>query len=184
MMMVLNKQNRGMTLVELMVTISILGILLAVGVPSFNQFTTNSRLNSYVNAFQSNLSLARSEAIKRNARVAICTSSNGSSCNNSGGWDQGWIVFADLDNDGSRDGGEEIINTMSSLQTGYNFSGNGNVSSYISFDSQGMTKLTSGALQAGTITLCPVPPAAGGVGRQLILSSSGRARIEKITTCS
>ena len=176
--------SRGVTLVELMVAISVIGILMAVGVPSFNQFTTNSRLNSYVNALQSNLSLARSEAIKRNGRVVICVTSNGTSCDNSGSWDQGWIIFSDLDNDGSRDGGEELILTMPSLQTGYNFSGNGNVSSYISFDSQGMTKLTSGALQAGTITLCPAAPAAGGVGRQLILSSSGRARIDKITSCS
>ncbi|MDC8445333.1 MAG: GspH/FimT family pseudopilin [Nitrosomonas sp.] len=176
--------NRGVTLVELMVTISVVGILLAVGVPSFNQLNTNSRLNGYVNAFQSSLSLARSEAIKRNGRVAICTSLDGSNCSNSGGWEQGWTVFVDLDNDGSRDNGEEIIHATPSLQAGYSFSGNGNVSSYISFDPQGMTKLTSGALQAGTITLCPATPAASGAGRQLILSSSGRARIEKISTCS
>jgi len=73
---------------------------------------------------------------------------------------------------------------MPTLQTGYNFTGNGNVDDYISFDAQGMTKLTSGAAQAGTITLCPAAPAAGGVGRQLILGGSGRARVEKITSCS
>lgn len=184
MMMFAPKQNHGVTLVELLVALSILGILLSVGVPSFNQFSTNSRLNSYINSLHSNLALARSEAIKRNGRVVICKSSNGSSCSNSGGWNQGWIGFVDLDNDGSRDGGEEIVLTMPTLQTGYNFTGNGNVDDYISFDAQGMTKLTSGAAQAGTITLCPAAPAAGGAGRQLILSSSGRARTEKITSCS
>ncbi|MCB1935235.1 MAG: GspH/FimT family protein [Nitrosomonas sp.] len=132
----------------------------------------------------SNFSLARSEAIKRNGRVVVCTSSDGSSCTNSGNWNQGWIIFSDLDNDASRDGGEDLIHAMPSLQTGYSFSGNANVSNYISFDSQGMTILTSGAMQSGTIVLCPAAPAAGGMGRQLILSSSGRARIEKITSCS
>jgi len=178
------KKLHGVTLIELLVTLSVLGILIAVGVPSFNQFMTNSRLNSYVNTMLSNLSLARSEAIKRNGRVVVCTSSDGASCDNSGDWNQGWIIFADIDNDASRDDGEDLIHAMPSLQTGYSFSGNANVSNYISFDSQGMTKLTNGAMQAGTVTLCPEAPAVGGIGRQLILSSSGRARIEKITTCS
>ncbi len=177
-------KNKGLTLVELLVTLSILGILLSVGVPSFNQFAANNRLNGYINSMHSNLALARSEAIKRNGRVAICKSADGSSCSNSGGWDQGWVGFVDPDNDGSRSGGEEIVLTMPALQTGYSFTGNGNVASYISFDAQGMTKMTNGAAQAGTITLCPEAPAAGGMGRQLILSSSGRARIEKITSCS
>lgn len=184
MMMLPSKQNSGVSLIELLVTLSVFAILLSVGVPSFNQFATNSRLNSYINSMHSNLALVRSEAIKRNSRVVICKSADGSSCSNTGGWDQGWVGFVDLDNDGSRSGGEEIVLTMPALQTGYNFTGNGNVDDYISFDAQGMTKLTSGAAQAGTIMLCPAAPATGGVGRQLILSSSGRARTEKITSCS
>jgi len=55
MMMFIPKQNQGVTLVELLVTLSVLGILLSVGVPSFNQFSTNSRLNSYINSMHSNL---------------------------------------------------------------------------------------------------------------------------------
>lgn len=176
--------NCGVTLVELLVALSVLGILLSVGVPSFNQFITVSRLNSYVNAMHANLALVRSEAIKRNGRVAICKSSDGTNCANSGGWDQGWIGFVDMDNDGGRGGGEEMVFSMPALQAGYSFSGNTNVDSYISFTAQGMTKLVSGAMQAGTLTLCPASSATGGIGRQIILSSSGRARIVKISSCS
>ncbi|SFL13662.1 type IV fimbrial biogenesis protein FimT [Nitrosomonas aestuarii] len=177
-------KNRGVTLIELLVVLSVLGILLSIGVPSFSQFTTNNRLNSYINSMYSNFALARSEAIKRNRRVVMCKSSDGANCNNSGGWDQGWIVFVDLDNNGTIGGGEEIVLTMLPLQAGYNFTGNGNVDNYISFDVQGRTKLTSGAIQAGTFTLCPAAPAVDGLGRQLILSGSGRSRVEKITSCS
>lgn len=175
---------RGVTLIELLVAMSVSAILLTVGVPSFSQFTVNTRLNSYANAMFSHLTLARSEAIKRNTRVAMCKSSDGSTCANTGDWSQGWVVFADLDNSGSISGGEQVITTMPAFSTGFSFSGNANVSNYISYDAQGMTKLTSGGFQAGTIKLCPAAPAVAGNGRNVILSSSGRSRITKITTCS
>lgn len=176
--------HRGVTLIELLVALSVLSILLAVGVPSFGQFTVNTRLNSYSNTLFSHISLARSEAIKRNARVAVCKSSDGSSCASSGDWSQGWVVFVDLDNSASIGSGEQVITTASALPAGFSFTGNGNVSDYISYDAQGMPKLITGGFQSGTITMCPAAPAVAGNGRDIILSSSGRARIAKITTCS
>ena len=176
--------SRGVTLIELLVVMSVLAILLGVGVPSFSQFATNNRLNNYVNSLFSNFALARSEAIKRSNRVVVCKSSDGSACVGGGDWSQGWLIFVDLDNDGSRNGGDEIIHVAPALSAGYSFSGNGNVSNYVSYDSQGMTRLAGGASQAGTFTICPPAPAIGGNGRQMILSGSGRARIIKITSCS
>lgn len=183
--MIESKTNmRGVTLIELLVAMSVLTILLAVGVPSFSQFTANTQLNSYTNTLFSHMALARSEAIKRNARVALCKSANGSTCSTAGDWNQGWIVFSDSDNSGSINGDEQIITTMPALATGFSAIGNSSVSTYISYDAQGMTKLTTGAFQAGTITLCPAVPAAAGNGREIILSGSGRSRITKISTCS
>lgn len=178
------KSQQGVTLIELLVAMSILTILLAVGVPSFSQFTANSRLEGYANTLFSHMSLARSEAVKRNTRVVVCKSSDNSTCANSGDWSQGWIVFVDLDNDASVAIGEQIITTMSALAAGYSFAGNANVSNYISYDGQGIPKLTSGGFQSGTLTLCPAAPSPSGSGRHVILSSSGRLRIAKINTCS
>ena len=178
------RKSYGVTLIELLVAMSILTILLAVGVPSFSQFNTNSRLSSFANTLLSHMSLARSEAIKRNARVALCKSPDNSTCASSGDWSQGWIVFVDLDNNASIGSDEQIITTMPALSTGYSFTGNANVSDYISYDGQGVPKLTSGGFQSGTITLCPAAPASSGSGRNIILSSSGRARVAKINTCS
>lgn len=175
---------RGVTLIELLVALSVFSILLTVGVPSFSQFTTSTRLSSYANTLFSHMALARSEAIKRNARVAICKSSDSSTCASSGDWSQGWVVFVDLDNSASIGSGEQVITTAPALPAGFSFSGNGNVSDYISYDGQGIPKLTTGGFQSGTITLCPAAPAASGNGRDIILSSSGRSRTTKITTCS
>ncbi|SFD84561.1 GspH/FimT family pseudopilin [Nitrosomonas sp. Nm166] len=173
----------GVTLIELLVALSVLSILLAVGVPSFGQFTVNTRLNSYTNTLFSHISLARSEAIKRNARVAICKSADGSSCASSGDWSQGWVIFVDLDNSASIGSGEQVITTASALPAGFSFFGNCNINNYISYDAQGMPKLITGGFQSGTITMCPAPPAVTGNGREIRLSSAGRVRVVKITSC-
>lgn len=176
--------SQGMTMIELLVTLSVLAILLAIGVPSFNQFVVSSRLNAYSSDMFSALFLARSEAIKRNGRVVLCKSADGQACASAGDWSQGWIVFADPNNNADRDAGEPIVHTMSTLQNGYTLEGNSLISSYVSYDSQGMTQQTSGAFQTGTFTLCPPPPAASGQGWTIVVSASGRPRASKITSCS
>ncbi len=69
----------GFTLVELMVTIFVAAILLAIAVPSFQHITVSSRLTTTANSLVGALNLARMEAIKRNADVQFCgTVDNGS----------------------------------------------------------------------------------------------------------
>jgi type IV fimbrial biogenesis protein FimT len=55
------------------------------------------------------MSIAHSEAIRRNSRVVLCQSADGVSCANSGGWSQGWIVFDDANGDGVRGTQEQLI---------------------------------------------------------------------------
>lgn len=66
----------GFTLLELMITLTIGGILLAVAVPAFRSMTVNSRLTAQANELVSALNLARSEAIKRNASISFCRTDN------------------------------------------------------------------------------------------------------------
>lgn len=177
--------GQGFTLTALMVMLAVSVILLAVSVPAFNWLLVSNRLTAYADDIFSTLILARSEAIKRNSRVALCKSSNdGQTCAGTGGWDQGWIVFVDLNNDASRAASEPIVRQMPALPNGYALNGNANISNYVSYDSQGMTKLASGAFQAGTFTLCPPAPAASGYGRKIVISASGRPRVSKITSCA
>jgi type IV fimbrial biogenesis protein FimT len=83
---------RGFTLIELMVTIMVLAVLLGLGVPSFREAALSSRVTSYANDLVASVQLARSEAIKRNAPVTLCASSDGTVCEDEGGWEVGWIV--------------------------------------------------------------------------------------------
>lgn len=69
----------GFTLVELMVTIFVAAILMAIAVPSFKNITTSTRLTSTSNSMISALNAARMEAIKRNTSTLFCgTTGNGS----------------------------------------------------------------------------------------------------------
>lgn len=84
------KKHSGFTLVELMVTISILAILLGIGVPSFRATIEGNRITTVANDMVAALQFARSEAVKRGANVTLCSSSDQRSC--SGAWANGWVA--------------------------------------------------------------------------------------------
>ena len=111
----MNRQ-RGFTLIELIITMAIAAIVVTIGVPSFQAMMRNNRVAAHTNEFMSSLNLARSEAIKRGVQVALCPSSNQSTCATAWGTN-GWIVFVDTDNNGSLNGGEPLLRV-------YQFDGN------------------------------------------------------------
>ena len=61
--------QRGFSLVELATALTIVAILMMLGMPSFSEYINNARLGSVAQSFYSGLSLARSEAIRRNGAV-------------------------------------------------------------------------------------------------------------------
>lgn len=102
--MIMEREN-GFTLIELLVTIVVISLLLALGVPSFKDFIKKNRLTTQSNALVSSLQLARSEAVKRGTNTVVCASSDQMTCTGSDDWDQGWIVFSDLNLNGVPDVG-------------------------------------------------------------------------------
>lgn len=104
------KKFNGFTLIEMLIVLLIAGILVSIGVPSYQTLVKNNKQTSQLNTLMTSLLLARSEASKRNVTVTLCSSSDGASCAASADWQQGWIVFVDDDVDGDIDDGEEILN--------------------------------------------------------------------------
>jgi type IV fimbrial biogenesis protein FimT len=109
------RQLRGFTIIELLIVIAILSILLTLGVPSFRDFMLNSRMTSQANDFVLALAYAKSEAVKRNLPVTVCSRATDDTCAGNTTWDTGWLVFLDTDSDGDVDG-EAVLQVRAPLE--------------------------------------------------------------------
>ncbi len=86
--------NRGFTLIELIIVLTIIGIMVALAAPGMQSFSSSNRLTTQVNDLLADISLARSEAIKRNVASGVCvTAANGTSCVAAGNWANGWLAY-------------------------------------------------------------------------------------------
>ena len=100
----------GFTLVELLITMAVAAILLAIGIPSFRYVTNSNRIAAEINGLLGDLQFARSEAIKEGQPVSVCVSASGTGCAaNTNTWQSGWIVFSDLNANGAVDAGDVIL---------------------------------------------------------------------------
>jgi len=95
------KYSSGFTLIEMIVTVSIVAILASIAAPSFSSMLERSRATAQANEMVSALLLARSEALKRRNNVTVCTSIDQTTCAGNGEQDfsNGWIVFVDCNKD-------------------------------------------------------------------------------------
>ena len=101
--------SKGFTLLELIVTIAMISIVAAVGIPSYRGIMITNELADTVNNMRMSMKLARSEAITRGVSTIMCSSTDASSCSLvDGDWNKGWIVGIDLNGNGQVDeaGGE------------------------------------------------------------------------------
>lgn len=88
-----NTGQRAFTLVEILIVIVIVGILAALAAPSFSELIKSQKIKSMATDLNASLTLARSEAIKRNRDVTMSPVTAGS-------WPSGWQI-ADPDNPGN-----------------------------------------------------------------------------------
>jgi type IV fimbrial biogenesis protein FimT len=158
----------GFTLMELLVTLTIVALLFAIGVPTFRNASLGSRLAAAANDLLASVQLARSEAIKRNVDVTLCPSTDGAACDVGADWDQGWIVVDEGPDP------DELIQVQEALDDGYRMTQAGG-SAELAFRPIGI------GATAATITVCRETPL-GSQERVLNVTAAGTVYISNTTT--
>jgi type IV fimbrial biogenesis protein FimT len=169
------RQGRGFTAIELLIVLTIAGILLAIAVPNFADFLQRYRTTTAANEILRTLSMARSRALATGERVAIAPTADGN-------WSAGWRVFIDSDNDGVYDATETVLEDFAGLDSDFSLSGSTfgqDGKTFISFNQFGFAR----ALNGTTVVSGRIGVTLGSHVRSICLSANGRAEIVKGSSC-
>lgn len=159
------RKQAGFTLTELLVAITIAGILMAIAVPSYRDATLSSRLAALSNGLVASARLARSEAFKRNQTVSLCVSTDGANCTGGKLWHTGWIVAA----------GSTVLLTQGPAPSGFRISSG---KAMLTFQPSGVGSTTD------TFTVCRATPTVGARKNEISLDSTGRTYLAKLAASS
>jgi type IV fimbrial biogenesis protein FimT len=176
----------GFTIVELLVTLTVVGILAALAVPNMRPFIQNNRLTAASNDLLRSFQLARTEAIKRQQNVVVCASDVPTATNPtcSYGAFKGWIVFQDTNANWQADVGEAVLERHNLLDSSITVKADNNrIESYAA---------TGFANPAGTktptrnILMCDIRgnqiTGSTSVERAVLVANTGRVRVSTIST--
>lgn len=158
----------GLSLIELLFTLTIVAGLLGWTVPVFRNLQRDSVRTAEVNLLVRGIHLARGEALRRNLVVSLCPSLDGADCARPGTpWHLGWIVFVnrDRDNPATRDSGEELLHVHPEWKSG-TISANRATLSLRAFGQSGVTATFAFCDDRGSVA-----------ARAVVISQTGRPRI-------
>jgi type IV fimbrial biogenesis protein FimT len=169
------RSAHGWTQAELLVAMAISGMLLTLALPHYRTWLSAYELRNAAEQLAAGMAVARSEAIKRGHRVNLCKSADRRRCADSGGWDAGWVLYADLNVDGRVDDDEPLLRSDGPVRPGIRVVANRPLDDYVSYTSLGHARLLDGALQMGSFRVCR----AGQAAWKVVLANSGRVRVER-----
>jgi len=182
--------SRGFSLVELIVVMTVVGIVIGIAVPSYRYVTNSNRVSAEINQLLGDMQYARSEAVKEGSTVTVCPSNNATtsspSCLTSGAsWSSGWMVFSDANSDGAYGTGDALLRAQPALNSNDTLVPSDTGVTYISFNREGFTAISStdmSSSSAGLVFKLKVTPANAQWQRCLQISYVGIMQTLKGTT--
>lgn len=165
--------SRGFTLTEILVTLTLVAVLTAAAIPSFTPMLNRQRLIMATNDLNLAFTLARSEAIRRNVRVAVAPVVAHK-------WTTGWQVFVDANNNGIFDEGEQLIQQFGPPHQGVTIAPKGShLDEAVSYTDMGFARQPGGdGLALGHFTVNY-----SGADPHTICFSTGRTRVVRAASC-
>ncbi|MDY1547244.1 GspH/FimT family pseudopilin [Luteibacter sahnii] len=177
----------GFSLIELVVTLLVFAVLLAIAVPTFSDFMKRNAVAAQTNELLGALRLARSTAVTRGVYVSVCPSSNVASatptCTSGGNvYDTGWLVYVNSGPKTAYAAGNEVLQVTQGMS---NASIQGNAS-LITFDARGSSVLGGAQFWVCAKSSSDTVGQSGVrfAGRTVILQSGGRAASAALATSS
>ena len=178
------KDSNGFTLLELLITVSITAIVVAMAAPSFTDVLDDNILLTQTNQFATAINVARSEAVKRNSRVLICKrAGNQCATSNAANWEDGWIIFADDNDNNIVDTGEEI-SILDPLRTNYTLRADSIDTNWLAFSASGKASSNVATIFTGIAFRLCSPDQDTTTARSLDMNAVGRTQISRgVTAC-
>lgn len=176
--------QNGFTLYELLITVLIVGVVLAWGVPNLGGFARTSRISGTANDLHGSFLLARSEAARAKENITICASADptGAALCDGVTFDEGWIIFVDINGDIERAGaGENVLKAFPSVDDEIDI--NTDAATYFSFAPTGLGRgAVSGVAPLVTAMICDdrgnvVAPGGESAARRLVVTPIGRSTV-------
>ncbi|WP_456405196.1 GspH/FimT family pseudopilin [Thiolapillus sp.] len=164
---------KGFTLVEVVVTVAVVGILASLAIPAFESIRARNAMAGSVNLFLAQAHLARSTAVTREKHITLCPTQNGSECHaDHQSWQGGYLVFEDSNKNQRRDPEEQIVSHQQQAHGGVKIHSSSNHRNRITYRPLGRAWFSNTSVR---FCLEGHPE----LNRVIIISNNGRIRSAK-----
>lgn len=167
--------DRGVSAVEFLIIFAVLGLIVLLTGPRISAMIQQRSLDKTLGDLASSLTLAQSEAEKRHSTVRLCPSSDGTTCDQNGDWDNGWLVYSDGNSDLTP---QDIEHIRAYQGPGKNIhiQASGALADSPAFTIAGLTSAQQ--LQTGEFKVCRTDSDTG-ARRKVIVNLDGETRLVK-----